>query len=180
MELAVPEVSFVRVSTVRVQLAEAILFIIRPVASVDAGVAVDFAAKPVDAILTPIALIDGPIRKDLGASSVAHFLGALGEQMRAWIRDDVHGDPLAYVASRVFLVVHVFDDYSFRFFVDGRSTGRLTRQQLALFISPGKDAELIMLRTDRLVATFLVFVGYPSYVIVTNWCDRARCKRNFN
>ena len=79
MEMAFPELAFVRVSTFCVEPALTVLFIIRPVASVHAGIAVDFAAQAVYAILTPIAFIDRPVWEDLRTSSVSHFLGALGQ-----------------------------------------------------------------------------------------------------
>ena len=79
VEMAFPELAFECVSIFCIEPAHSVLFIIRPVASVNTGIPVDFAAQAVYAILAPIAFVDGSIWKDLCTSSVAHFLGALGE-----------------------------------------------------------------------------------------------------
>ena len=98
--------------------------------------------------------------------------------MRAWVRNYVHRDPMANVGARVLLVVHVFDDDSFRFVVDEGATARFTCHQFALFISLRVDAQLIMLGADRLVATFFILVRDPGYVIVANWRDCTCYLRN--
>ena len=91
--------------------------------------------------------------------------------MRARVRDNVHGDPLTDVGAWVLLVVHVFDYDSFRFVIDEGATARFTRHQFALFISLREDAELVMLATDRLVATFFVLIRDSCNVIVTHRCN---------
>ena len=79
VEMAFSELALERVSALCVEPTLTVLFIIRPIASVHAGIAIDFAAQAMYAILTPIAFIDRPVWKDLCTTSVSHFLGALGE-----------------------------------------------------------------------------------------------------
>ena len=69
--------TLVSVTVSRVEPTVAILFVILPIARVNAAVSVDFAAEAVDAILQPVAFIQAAVSEDVSATAVPHLLSPL-------------------------------------------------------------------------------------------------------